>query len=452
MKIIYEQNEIAKKILGKQKFNAIKKYRKLFYVIEKRVEDGILLLNTLSYELILIENDELKLLDIMDNKTTNYLIENYFYVSEDFNDKKFAQNFVATVDLIKFAYKNVKLNTFVILPTTGCNARCYYCFEHSAIPKVMSKKTAIDVAQFIKRKGSGKVKLNWFGGEPLCNVEAINTITCLLRENNIEFVSKMVSNGYLFDLEKIKLAKEVWNLKKVQITLDGTENEYNRIKKYVNAPSISPFKVVINNIDNLLENNINVSIRLNMGEENIDDLFELAYYLISRYKNREFCSIYVAVLFDNDCNNYIPKKEVSRNYILTRASRLQQLIDSNMSKCKKEHLTKQVSMIRCMADNDSFTLISPEGKLGKCEHYVDSHFYGDIYSDEYDYEMLKNFKKTKSISEACIDCPMFFSCRHLELCNGSPKKCDYFEKENNFSMLEKKLEHIYVVYKESEKK
>ena len=69
------------------------------------------------------------------------------------------------------------------------------------------------------------------------------------------------------------------NLSNVQITLDGTEETYNKTKRFIYKDDPSPFKTVIYNIHNLLFNNISVTIRLNVDNNNADDIEKLLYYL-----------------------------------------------------------------------------------------------------------------------------------------------------------------------------
>ena len=60
---------------------------------------------------------------------------------------------------------------------------------------------------------------------------------------------------------------DVWALRQVQITLDGTHDVYNSVKGYV-LPKEDPYLRVLNNVDNLLTEGISVSIRLNMDTHN----------------------------------------------------------------------------------------------------------------------------------------------------------------------------------------
>lgn len=71
------------------------------------------------------------------------------------------------------------------------------------------------------------MRLAWFGGEPLYNAQVIDLICNDLVERGIGYESSMISNGFLFDEKLIKRAAELWRLRQIQITLDGTEGVYN---------------------------------------------------------------------------------------------------------------------------------------------------------------------------------------------------------------------------------
>ena len=108
----------------------------------------------------------------------------------------------------------------------------------------------------------------------------------------------MISNGYLFDDNLIKTAKEDWNLQNVQITLDGTEEIYNKTKNYIYKNDENPFKRVINNIHKLAYNKISVSIRMNCDKHNFEDLIKLVHYLHEEFKGNDLVSMYVWPIFE----------------------------------------------------------------------------------------------------------------------------------------------------------
>ena len=225
---------LYEKLLGHQKVNDSIKYRLLKFLLFKPVNKGVLVYNLLTKQMILITN---QLYDyITDNKIVysaalNELIQYWFVVPANFDEFKC---FKQLKDFYKSIDNEEYINTFTILPTTKCNARCFYCFENNKKRADMSEQVAIDTAKYIKMESKGKgVLIKWFGGEPLCNTKAINIISNYLSDNNIIFKSNIITNAYLFNSENVELAKNIWNVKKAQITLDGTEKLYNSIKSYI---------------------------------------------------------------------------------------------------------------------------------------------------------------------------------------------------------------------------
>ena len=454
MKLIYNKTKIVSKILSKQNIDDTLKYRKIFYIAECPVKEGVLLLNTLTYELIFLSAAEAELLEEPDINIPNmrYLAENYFLVPEDFDDKKLAKQIINTRIQIQNIYTNPPLSFFVILTTTGCNARCFYCFERGAKVSNMTEQTAHDVAAFIEKKGADKVKLQWFGGEPLVNIKAIDIICNDLVKSNVNYTSIMVSNGYLLDEAVIKKAIDLWKLEKIQITLDGTEEVYNKVKDYVYKDASSPFIRVLKNIEKALKAGIQINIRLNMDEHNVDDLFELSKQLVERFGKYGNCYIYVVRLFDDTCSKIRDRAVNDRHKLIESSIRLQNYIDQNMPKFLIKDLPKSFGTPNtCMACSDTAVMIVPDGHLGKCEHFVDSDFYGSIYSDEIDVQKIIKYKDWETIVPECEHCELKSLCLHLKCCTGVPKHCDDIDKKAIKNRLDSKLKNIYNKFKETEK-
>lgn len=453
MKKVYEQQSIIKQIIKKQDINENIKYRKFFYVVECPVENGVLLFNTITYELVFLNDQEKKLLDnpSLDYSIMRYLAEQYFFVPEDFNDKKFGIQLTNTRVNIQNIYTNPLYTFFVILTTTGCNARCFYCFEKGAKVSNMTEQTAHDVADFIERKGDKKVRIQWFGGEPLVNTKAIDIISRDLKEKNIILESTMVSNAYLLNEENIKKAVELWNLKRIQITLDGTEEVYNKVKNYVYKDVDSPFITVLNNIENTLKAGIQVMIRLNMDEHNADDLFDLSKQLVERFKKYKNCYIYVVRLFEDTCSKIKNRDVNDRHKLIDRSIELHNYITSNMPTPQIDEMPKSVqNPSSCMACSDRSVMIVPDGHLGKCEHFIDSDFFGSIYSDDIDLKKIQAYKERKTIGPQCDDCEFRSLCLHLKCCTGVPYHCDDIDKKAIATRLHSKLFNIYNKFLEVE--
>ena len=227
-------------------------YRWFQYVLKQECDDGILLYNVLSCEMLF-----LTAVEVGEKSANEKLIEKWFLVPEDFEDFSFAKKVKRIRQLVYKTDTRKKLmasiDRFWILTTTECNARCFYCHE-SGIPQLsMSSEIADDVLNYILKHGASKIHIMWYGGEPLVNLTAIDYISQGLLDHGIEFNSSMISNGYMFDDERAHKAKTLWHLDEVQITLDGLEDTYNRVKAYVRKDDQSPFYVILGNIEVLLQ-------------------------------------------------------------------------------------------------------------------------------------------------------------------------------------------------------
>ena len=292
MKIISEANQTVLKILKRFRKQAACT-RLLQYCVEEWAEDGVLLFNLLTRELVLLTAEEYE--NLLANE---YLREHWFTVPEEAKDKEYA-------DLVRWVLSTQKKKTeaitgYTIFTTTDCNARCFYCFELGRSRVPMSEETALKTVQYIKEHCKGeKVRLAWFGGEPLFNQAAIDTICAGLHHEGIEFTSTMTTNGYLFDEALVQRAATDWNLKKVQITLDGTEAVYNRIKAYIHREG-SAYRRVLGNMKHLLDVEVKVSVRLNMDMHNAENLLELVDELAEEFAGRKGLYVYAHHIYDGD--------------------------------------------------------------------------------------------------------------------------------------------------------
>ena len=270
-------------------------YRLMHFVVRQPVEEGLLLYNVLTRAVVLLSPEEARMID-ENAAAVPELVAKWFAVPLSFDDRNLAREVRAVGKMLEKRPKGI--TGYTILTTTDCNANCFYCYEKGRRRIPMTGSTAQKVADFILRNSPGeKVHIRWFGGEPLYNKEVISLICGLLRDAKADYRSSMVSNGYLFDDETIAEAVSLWNLKKVQITLDGTEEVYNRSKAFIHAEG-SPYRRVLENIHRLLQAGVRVNVRLNIDRHNADDLFDLVDILIARFGGNELFTVYSHSLFD----------------------------------------------------------------------------------------------------------------------------------------------------------
>lgn len=389
-------------------------YRPMKYLLRAQVEDGLLLYNVVTSEMVLLEDAEAA---FFEGTTSTYdpamdeLIARHFLVPEGFDENRSVQQLR---ELIKKLEPAKRVSGFTILPTTECNARCYYCFESDHPRCTMTDQIVEDTVAYIEDKCKGDpVELEWFGGEPLVGARQISQICEGLRKREIRYRSSMISNAYLFDEELIRTAKDDWHLGMVQITLDGTEKVYNDTKAYV-LPRDNPYQRVLRNIDLLLDQEINVSIRLNVTARNADDLSDLIDELVPRFGGRRGFGCYSHAVYDNVGFDPLSYDRNTQEWVDSQVSALD-------AKLREKKLLGSLAKlpglrpIQCMADNDAGRLIYPDGSIGKCENMSSRESIGNIYKDITNEAKYSQFKVARQNPD-CAECPFCPDCVNLVIC------------------------------------
>lgn len=416
MTIIKEGDSGTKKAWGRQTPRNVV-YRKFRYVIETACGDDLLLHNTVTGEIVQIGGEERTAWEQLPCQPTESLAEllsRHYLVPEATDDAKAVNNLRT---LLKKLSRRRAITDYTILPTTGCNARCFYCYENDYPHLPMTKETAEQLVQYICQH-CGKersVKLNWFGGEPMLGRNIIDFICTRLREEGIAYTSKMVSNGYLFTPELAKTAKMDWNLKKIQITLDGTEDVYNKTKAYVGVTG-SPYRRVLANIRLLLSEGICVTVRMNLGQHNAEDLERLIEELAAAFASFDNFSCYVHELFDSDgftpVTHSVEEWSALKNQ---RAALLSRIAALGLASPKTSEKTASLRTFYCMADAPSAVTVNPLGGLGRCEHFAYAHLIGDLAEGIID-KAEEGYWLNASYQDKCSLCVLYPECGILRVC------------------------------------
>ena len=446
MQIIYQTVKPFDKLLKPQKVKQGETYRPMYYVVEQPVDEGLLLYHTMTKALLLLTPEEA---DIYKTHPTDLpqLIEQWFLVPTLHDDRLLSRQIRDVAKMLK--KKSDAITSYTIMTTTDCNARCFYCYEMGRPRIPMSKETALKTADYIISHCQGKkVSLHWFGGEPLYNKAVITLICKRLQEARIDYSSMMISNGYLIDDDVIKEAKDLWFLNKVQITLDGTEKIYNRSKAYI-YKGVNAYERVIGNIHLLQRVGIHVNIRLNIDMHNAEDLLELAEKLHREYNDSKGIYVYLHPLFEEIKGSQAMHDDQKRKFVFDKMVE----IESQLKKyglLRPYHQNREIKTNRCMADNDSSVVIVPSGHIGKCEHYSEDHFVGHIESEDFNTQMIDNFRLTRKEISACATCFNYPNCIWLKLCEDHPN-CYQEERDYQHGKVCRSILRAYHKYNDKQK-
>jgi len=403
------------------------KYKVSNFYIESDYRDGkkivfstlttsIIVLDMETYNNIYIHKDLSKLNDnmISDLKRMGFILNRTENEVEKLNEYRKQRIF-----------ENDGMKSIIIAPTMECNARCYYCFENGAKKyEKMTLDTAEALVKFIDENcHMRKISILWFGGEPLLADHIIDFIAKKLKEKGVEVSSAITTNGLLVNEEIISKSLKEWNITRYQITLDGLEREYNRIKNYSDKSVINPFEVVITNIEKLLKHDILVKIRINFDPSNPKSAEELLAYLENRFGKSEHLYIYVAAIDSISVksvrDNFTKETEHPYMYLLKKTDDYNDLFLSNA--CEKDILRRfwlHPVPYSCEAEKNNIFTVGPRGDLYKCHRLLgrpEKYNCGNVFNGVIKSHSFKYFCSSEYTYDKCSDCNL------LPLCQGGCK-------------------------------
>lgn len=343
------------------------------------------------------------------------LVMRRFIVPDDYDE---TAKYLETVRLVRLMQpERPGLKTYTILPTTGCNARCTYCYEQGYAVSTMTPETADRIAEFIcSTRCDGRVKLRWFGGEPLLGHKNISRICGELEKRGVDFRSEMITNASLMTKQLAHEAKVLWRLEKVQVSLDGEKSDYTLRKQYID-PARHNYDVVMQAIHFLADEDIKVQLRVNFDKENLANMQSFIDEMESEFGGCANVSMYLYMLFQQqhkaDC------VQVYRSMF--------ELFEANSDSkilCGFKSGSK-VKFNHCMADSlDKSVVISPDGRLHRCEHLPgNDKSWGNVFDGVTDKELLGEMMQQTEPDEKCCGCGFLPVCTPF-FRKGCP---DYFE-------------------------
>ncbi len=431
MKILKQGDSRVAKIINKKHFEEGAEYKVSQFVYPYSEGGRYLLCNTFTKETAELSQSEWEAFEqvrhngadgrfIKNNDLTQLVLSRYI-VENECDD---IQQYNTVIFLLKtMAREKPGLKSYTILPTTGCNARCVYCYEEGYEVKTMTPETADRLIDFIcKTRHDDTVSLRWFGGEPLVGANIIRRICTGLKERGVPYKSTMVTNASLITKELAREAKELWHLKRVQVSLDGVREDYTPRKNYYN-PEKHNYDVVMKAIHYLADEGIKVNMRVNSDWENIDRFSLFFREIKAEFGNNDNISLYIAPLFQVQHTDSITD-------LYRRMFELEDEMKSlGLTKSSRDHETVRIRVNYCMADGmDNCIVITPDGVFNNCEHLPESQTWGNIFDGVTDKAKLDELKKPVPIHKMCAKCSFLPQCTPFYK-NGCPgwfeKCCEY---------------------------
>jgi len=456
MNILKKSNQHLLEMLGENYPHDDKKHRLIDFLIINDIDNGKAIFNTLTCSFIWMSNEEFNnvLKEDLHFNMLKYLWDNYFFVNDDFDEYEASENLKTWLrpNVEHESYlKPGNIKSFTILTTMACNARCFYCYEKGRPQTPMKADTARKVADYIINtavKDGSTIKLSWFGGEPLVNENVIDIICTKVKNAGFNYYSTFTSNGLLFKPEKLEKYRNLWHLKLGQITIDGTEEVYNKTKNYKNVKGKNPYEIVLNNCYFLMDHGISISIRINVDNYNLEDVKKLIpelYWKLHLKSHKDMCNIYCYPIFEE--GDYHRTDEENEK-LYEGLKELDSILDS-LDLRDIRRLPTDIKYSHCMVDSGESVLISTQGDIGLCEHYSDDNFWGHIDDiKKKDIDMIKSFQDYMPLTDLCKNCPIVPQCLRPKKCEDL-KNCSIYIKDWHIRMFKEYVNNEYNLYKKS---
>lgn len=292
---------------------------------------------------------------------------------------------------------------FRILTTTACNANCAYCYEKNTPLCSMDDKTAEQTARFIiDRYRSAReifpVCLEWFGGEPTLNAAPISQICKRLRQEEVSFRSSMTTNGLLLDELISEKTVKLWNLRTVQISLDGDADAHERAKNF--RPG--SFARIIRNVRLLLACGVSVKLRINHGD-NAPAVRSLISFLAEEFAGeKEKLWVYVSPLYQKD-------REYTREQVEEIVGLNSLLLDRGLARVESLYALPRLHS-RCVAARPGGAAIAPDGRLYNCSHNMsERQCTGSVWQADENHPCRAEFT-APGFSQRCRECFLLPVC------------------------------------------
>jgi uncharacterized protein len=255
----------------------------------------------------------------------------------------------------------------IVLPTEQCNFRCTYCYEDFSIGK-MQPDIVSGLKQLITRRAPAleRLKIAWFGGEPLAAKDIVYTISehahTLAGEFNIDYTGSMTTNGFLLTLNTAKKLLAV-GVTEFQISLDGAQEEHDKTRRRIDGSG--SFEHIWRNLIALKLSDLDfkVLIRVHITPENYESLFHLVEKLKTIFGGDKRFSVFFKAIADLGG----PQSRTFK--VLTHQSRgqaVEQLIQSAGDALNVVTTKNTEIPYVCYASHANAFVIRANGTLGKC--------------------------------------------------------------------------------------
>lgn len=342
---------------------------------------------------------------------------------------------------------------FTLVVTYNCNFNCPYCFEkelmggkYKNVGKTISKKLVdnfFDTIPIIEpNKYLRNNVISLFGGEPLLeeNIDLVKYIVDQGKERGYVFTA--TTNGYDLPVYENLLGNKL--IQGVQITIDGCQSVHD--SRRMHSIYGETFNKITRNIKYFLSKGVFVRVRINIDEDNIDELDKLdSYFKENKLYDFERFSVYAAYIsgdlnFNPRSYQVTKRKCITQRYFLEKLKKystgitFEQQLYSNFYNAIKNSKVLNLSPSHCNARFGSY-IFDPFGNIYSCLEAIGTTddvigtYYNELRWNKENKD--KWFNQEIGLDEECKKCKYILLCGRgcyakNRMADKKGEKCDDF--------------------------
>lgn len=263
----------------------------------------------------------------------------------------------------------------IILPISGhCNLRCSYCFAQTKGDfgfKDITPQKCKEIVDFVLKNNRPDIvcSLNFFGGEPMLNMETIQETIEYTKLNypNRNVAFGITTNGTILKEDELNFIKE--HQVKLLVSYDGPASIAPH-RVYVNGKHSE--ENVIRNIEKLKQNNIDFQLRATISSDcnslkNIYEYFEslnLPFAAVLAYKSR---NVDDTCVYDGKIESFKQQYKDLLNYYRNRIEKGDSINCFSIMNDVITIKTRRLKQYACGGGINIFA-VTDNGNIFSCEH------------------------------------------------------------------------------------
>lgn len=233
-------------------------------------EHFIVLFNTLTQTAVLVQKQQCSNIDKLTADDTDLLYGLGMIVAQGTDERDMVERRFAE------GKKDLSSLDLTILLTQQCQFRCTYCFEGTKKDTNLDDQTSDDIIGFLDRHTPTvkKLRVTWFGGEPLLAYARLKAISARLMDfcqrHEVKYTADMVTNGYALTKDRCLELIDQLKVKRYIITLDGPATYHDQRRPL--RSGLPTFSKIWDNITTLVSTGALVNIRMTIDKENVESI------------------------------------------------------------------------------------------------------------------------------------------------------------------------------------